>query len=116
MNPLKIPFERQNEEAPLHRNLGEVLRSQIAQAAVKVEKSKSDYEHDFVSLVVESNSFAFYMGNVSALFLGELPSEPQTVEEALTGPYAPKWKQIMDAVMQTLLERGTWDVTELPPS
>jgi hypothetical protein len=37
------------------------------------------------------------------------------VEEALSGPYADKWKAAMDTEMQTLLERGTWELTQLPP-
>ena len=68
-----------------------------------------------MSLIVETDGVAFYMGNLSALFTGEIPPEPKTVDEALTGPYADKWKQAMDTEMQTLLERGTWELTELPP-
>ena len=57
----------------------------------------------------------FYMGDLKALFSGELPLEPRTAHEALSGPYAEQWKKAMDTEMQTLLEWGTWELTELPP-
>ena len=37
------------------------------------------------------------------------------MEEALTGPHADKWKEALDLETQTQLERGTWELTELPP-
>ena len=44
-----------------------------------------------------------------------MPPEPNTASEALSGPYAEKWKEAMDTEMQTLLERGTWELTQLRP-
>ena len=44
-----------------------------------------------------------------------LPPEPSTLKEALTGPYADKWKEAMDAEMAALVERGTWELVDLPP-
>ena len=58
----------------------------------------------------------FYMGNLRALFSGEQPPKPRTAEEAMIGPYADQWKVAMDTEMQTLLEQGSWELTELPPS
>ena len=55
----------------------------------------------------------FYMGNLAPLFSGEPPPEPCTVAKALKGPYAPKWNEAMDTMMHTLMERGTWELTEL---
>ena len=106
-------FERGKESAPPQRNFGDLLRSQLTTQDME-EQPESETE-DFVSLIVEADNMAFYMGNLRALFSGELPPEPRTADEALTGPYAEQWKKAMDTEMQTLLERGTWELTELPP-
>jgi hypothetical protein len=114
VDPTPEPFEKQVESTPLQRNFGELLRSQTAQAETVAEEPEN-CDTDFVSLIVEGNDYAFYMGNLAAFFSGELPPEPHTVAEALKGPYAPKWKEAMDTEMNTLMERGTWELTELPP-
>jgi hypothetical protein len=44
----------------------------------------------------------------------ELPPEPLTAEEALHGPRATQWREAMDREWQTLQERGTWVLEELP--
>ena len=113
VDPTPEPFEKQVETTPPSRNFGELLRSQTAQAD-NVAEEPENLDTDFVSLIVENNDYAFYMGNLAALFSIELPPEPRTVAEALKGPYAPKWKEAMDTEMHTLMERGTWELTELP--
>ena len=44
----------------------------------------------------------------------DLPSDPKSVEEALSGPHSKEWKKAMDKEIETLVERGTWELTELP--
>ena len=70
-------------------------------------------DSDFVRLIVEGNDYAFYMGNLPALFSGELPPEPRIGPEALRGRHAPKWKEAKDTKMHTLMERGTWELIQL---
>ena len=106
-------FERGKESAPPQRSFGDLLRSQLPSPDGEGEP-ENDPE-DFISLIVEADNMAFYMGNLKAIFSGELPPEPRTTDEALRGPYAEQWKKAMDTEMQTLLERGTWELTELPP-
>ena len=74
------------------RNFTDLLQSQ----------GNTPEEDNFVSLIVESDEITFYMGELKALFSGELPSEPNTTSEALSGPYADKWKAAMDTEMQTV--------------
>ena len=57
---------------------------------------------------MQPDGVAFYMGNLVALFTGDLPLEPRTVEEVLSGPHADKWNEAMYQEMHTLMERGTW--------
>ena len=108
----QVPFEREAEPQPPPRRFSELLQTQLTNSENATEETLGD---DFVSLVVQPDGMSFYMGNLKALFTGDLPPEPRTVDEALSGPYADKWKEAMDQEMHTLLERGTWELTELPP-
>ena len=83
------PFEKQVESTPISRNLGELLRSQTAQAEY-VAKKLETLNTDHVSLIVEGNDYAFYMGNLAALSSEELPLEPCTAAKALKGPLRSK--------------------------
>ena len=40
--------------------------------------------------------------------------DPKTVEEALNGPDATKWKEAMETEMETIKRMGTWELEELP--
>ena len=40
--------------------------------------------------------------------------DPKTVEEALSGPDAEKWKEAMETEMGTINKMGTWKLEELP--
>ena len=40
--------------------------------------------------------------------------DPKTVEEALNGPDAMKWKEAMEIEMETIRKMGTWRLEELP--
>ncbi|CAI7860139.1 unnamed protein product [Closterium sp. NIES-53] len=44
----------------------------------------------------------------------DLPPEPVTIEEALTGPYKEKWRAAIQAELDTLAERGTWELVKMP--
>jgi len=44
-----------------------------------------------------------------------LPPEPKTVKEALPGPYKDEWHKAIQAEYDTLMERDTWELAELPP-
>ena len=106
-----VPFEKQETLPQPQRDFKSMYRSEVAPYALPEQEA----EKSFVSLIIQEDEFSFYMDNLSALFTGELPPEPKTAEEALTGPYAEKWKEAMDSEIHTLLERGTWELTELPP-
>ena len=41
-------------------------------------------------------------------------SEPQTMEEALTGDHAKDWKAAADSEYESLMENETWELVELP--
>jgi len=41
-------------------------------------------------------------------------SKPRTIEEAVTGEYAKKWKEAADTEYKSLMENETWDLVELP--
>lgn len=41
-------------------------------------------------------------------------SDPSTVEEALSGPYAIQWKEAMNEEYKSLIENNTWELTSLP--
>ncbi|GJP38233.1 hypothetical protein CLOM_g22699 [Closterium sp. NIES-68] len=43
-----------------------------------------------------------------------LPDEPVTIEEALSGPYHKEWRKAIQEELDTLAERGTWVLKELP--
>ncbi|GJP63816.1 hypothetical protein CLOP_g20858 [Closterium sp. NIES-67] len=43
-----------------------------------------------------------------------LPDEPVTIEEALSGPYHKEWRKAIQEELDTLAERGTWVLVELP--
>lgn len=51
---------------------------------------------------------------VTGLEEGQQPPEPRSMEEALQGPWATQWKAAMDREWETLQERGTWELEELP--
>jgi hypothetical protein len=106
-------FEKESDTQQPPRRFTELLNSQLISSEPETRDKPGD---DFVSLIVQPDGAAFYIGNLSALFTGDLPPEPRTVEEALSGPNADKWKAAMDQEMHTMLERGTWELTELPPS
>ena len=40
--------------------------------------------------------------------------EPKTMEEAMSGENADKWKEASDAEYKSLMENGTWELVELP--
>ena len=64
-----------------------------------------------------SHELNLYSTNLHALVAQastSLPPEPTSAKEALSGPYAEDWKKAMDAEMETLTERGTWELVELP--
>ena len=103
MDPTLEPFEKQVESTPLSRNFGELQRSQTAKAHHMAEEAEN-LDTDFVSLIVENNNYVFYMGNLATPFSGELPPEPRIVAEALKCPNAPKWKEVMDTEMHTMME------------
>ena len=44
-----------------------------------------------------------------------LPPEPRSIDEALKGSYAAEWKKALDEEYNTLMERDTWELVELPP-
>ena len=41
-------------------------------------------------------------------------AEPETIDEALSGPHADEWKCATDMEYQSLIENDTWDLVELP--
>ncbi|GJP81254.1 hypothetical protein CLOP_g11416 [Closterium sp. NIES-67] len=43
-----------------------------------------------------------------------LPNEPLTVEEALTGPQKEQWRAAIQEELDTLAERGTWELMPMP--
>jgi hypothetical protein len=63
------------------------------------------------------SSSEFYSPSLKALVTmsSELPPEPSTVKDALSGVHAEEWKRAMDAEMETLTDRDTWELVELPP-
>ena len=67
VDPTPEPFEKQVECTPPSRNFGELLRSQTAQADHVAEELENLDTH-FVSLIMERNDDAFYMGDLAAYF------------------------------------------------
>ena len=57
-------------------------------------------------------------GNTLSCFVAatahELPPEPSSIHEALSGPFAAEWRKAMDEELQALVDRGTWQLVELP--
>ena len=43
------------------------------------------------------------------------PVEPQTYEEAISGPHAEEWKASIQDEYDSHIENGTWEYAELPP-
>lgn len=41
-------------------------------------------------------------------------SDPQTIEEALSSPYAKQWRQAMDEEYNSLIKNNTWSLRKLP--
>ena len=58
------------------------------------------------------SSADFYSPSLRALLSisSKLPPEPSTVKDALSGAHAEEWKKAMDAEMETLTDRGTWEL------
>jgi hypothetical protein len=54
-------------------------------------------------------------GLVNSNSQAKLPPEPKTLKEAMSGPHAKEWKKALDLEYNALLERQTWELTELPP-
>lgn len=47
---------------------------------------------------------------------GRISKDPATLEEALSRPDANEWKLAMEEEYQSLIENGTWSLSELPPN
>jgi hypothetical protein len=60
----------------------------------------------------------FFTGQLRGLVAQQrrssLPPEPSTIEEALSGPHAKEWQKAIQLEYDTLLERNTWELKELP--
>ncbi|CAI7879756.1 unnamed protein product [Closterium sp. NIES-53] len=44
----------------------------------------------------------------------KLPTEPLTIEEALSGPNKEEWRAAIQEELDTLAERGTWELVNMP--
>ena len=62
---------------------------------------------------------AFFTGRLQGFIADEsrskLPPEPKTINEALSGPHSEEWKKALQQEYDTLMERNTWELQELPP-
>lgn len=61
----------------------------------------------------------FCTGQLQRLIAAEhrrnLPLEPGTLKEALTGPHKEEWRKAIEAEYNALIDRNTWELVELSP-
>ena len=85
--------------------------------ATSQQPESSPSEGEFVGLVYTGDKTAtLYGATLKCLFTTtpKLPPEPNSMKEALEGPFADEWKAAMDVEMAALIGRGTWQLEELP--
>ena len=52
--------------------------------------------------------YGYTLSGFVAATTHELPPEPSSIHEALSGPYAAEWRKAMDEELQALVNHGTW--------
>ena len=68
------------------------------------------HDNESISLDLAAEQLSHFCNAAASL-----PPEPRTIDEALKGPYAAEWKKALDEEFNTLMERDTWELVELPP-
>ena len=69
---------------------------------------------EVAAIIVATDGVNVYTDNpIYMLKVLDLPADPKLVEEALAGPHSKEWKHAMDKEIETLVQRDTWELTQL---
>ena len=78
------------------------------------EASKAKNKNQEQANFALENLYDKILEDIEYSFSTSNQDEPKTVEEALGGPDAEKWKEAMETEMGTIEKMGTWKLEELP--
>ena len=78
--------------------------------------TRSKTKGEFSGVIITPDEAKVYTDDIHYAFNTlNLPVDPSTAYEALNGPNSKEWKDAMNKEIQTLTDRGTWVLEELPP-
>ena len=82
-------------------------------AAAAVCDDKDPMDDPFITVVDDDEDYSHLLPPDFAL-IGGLNSGPRSIDEALCGPDAQKWQEVLDYEINQLEKLGTWRVKDLP--